>query len=109
MYTTSEIISLLNVSRPTLYKILGELDFHPKRTSKNGKYLFSKIDLFFLKKYLSSRGINKKLFLNNLYEDVLKMILLYSKQIDPQNGEKFFNEFFKSYKKDIILNKTTLN
>jgi len=109
MYTTKKLLEILQISRPTLYKVLKELNFEPKRTSKNGKYIFSDNDVILLKNYSSNRNIGKKMFLFNVYDDVLEVLLSYSKKIDPENGEDIYNNFFKSYKKGMILNHTKLN
>ena len=109
MYSTKEVLSILKVSRPTLYKMVKETNLQPKKTSEKGKYLFNETDIILLKIYLKTNKISRKMFLYDLYDDVLKILLLYSKQYDPSNGEKLFNEFFKSYKKGIVLNMGKLN
>jgi len=108
-YNTNEVLKILKISRPTLYKIIKKTNFHPRRTSERGRYVFTMTDVILFKTYLKTYKFSKNMFLYDLYDDIMKILLIYSKQFDQEEGEKIFNNFFKSYKKGIVLNKGKLN
>jgi len=108
MYTTGDVCKILNVSRPTLYKLCKERSVHPKKTS--GNFRFSETDL---KKILQENGKDLR-DVEERFLDLVKDTWLIMRQMAKEvwgvnEGEKKLVDFLQKNKDDLfILNVSSL-
>lgn len=106
LYTTGQVTKILNVSKPTLYKICKNKGIKPQRTT-GGNYRFSDLDL---KKILDSDEINldiEQKFVKTV-NDIWFMLKGLAEEIwGIEKGEKKLRRILEKHKDNIfILNMT---
>ena len=101
MYTTGEATRLLNVSRPTLYKLCKDKGIEPNKTA-GGNYRFTEIQIKkLLNQNLDTRNIEEKFV--NAVNDVWIIFKKLAEDIWGLEGEKKLIEILEKNKQDIFL------
>lgn len=100
MFTTKTTLKLLNISKPTLYKLLKQKGIKPKTVGKH--YRYSEDDI---KKLLTSQGIDTRDIETkfvNLVNDIWNMLVEFSNQI-WNDGEEKLKEIMINNKENIFI------
>ena len=103
-YTTGQITKILNISKPTLYKLCKEKNINPRKTA-GGNYRFSEIDLRQLLGESEVKNIEQSFV--KVVNDVWLILKNMAEEIWGVEGEKRLIEILKKNKDNIfILNKS---
>ena len=102
MYTTGETTRLLNISRPTLYKLCKVKGIKPKKTV-GGNYRFSDNDIRrLINKTIDENDIEEKFV--NAVNDVWMIFKGFAEEIwGLEKGETRLKEILRNNKEDIFI------
>ena len=107
-YNTGKVCKILQVSRPTLYKLCKERNVKPKKTS-GGNYRFTELDLKRLMgdEKIDDRNIEEKFV--ELVNDNWLLMKQFAEEIwGIESGQKKLKRILEKNKNDIfILNIST--
>lgn len=103
MLTTGQVVKLLNISRPTLYKLCKKKGIQPKKTA-GGNYRYSDRDL---KQLVNQEGIDTR-NIEIKFVDAVNDIWIILKKLSQEvwgleNGEKKLIEILQKNKEDIFI------
>lgn len=102
--STKEVLKLLKISKPTLYKLCKQKGIKPKTVG--GHYRYTDTDL---KKILTSQGIDTRNIESkfvDLVNDIWLTLVEFSNQI-WDNGEEKLKEILIKNKSDIFIMNVT--
>ena len=102
MYSTGQVVDILNISRPTLYKLCKNKGLIPKKTA-GGNYRFTQDDLRILMgNKVDDRNIEDKFV--NAVNDVWLIMKKFAEDIwGIEKGEKKLIELLQNNRKDIFI------
>jgi len=101
-YTTGQVIKLLNISKPTLYKICKSKKINPQRTT-GGNYRFSEYDL---KQLLNENvdSINIEQYFVKTVNDIWLILKKLAEEIwGLKDGEEKLKEILKKNQNEIFI------
>lgn len=103
-YTSKDVLEILKISKPTLYKLCKQKNIKPKTIS--GHFRFSDEDLSILVSDNKKEYDDKKEF-EGLVEEIMFVLNKFSKKIYGIKGEDILKTMIlKTRMKKFILNKT---
>lgn len=106
MYSTKDVIDILKISKPTLYKLCKSKCIKPKTIGRH--YRYTDVDL---RRLLSDEGIDTRdieVKFENLVNNIWFMLVQYSKQLYGKDAENKLKEIIAGQKERIFfMNKTT--
>lgn len=108
VYTTNQVLKILNISKPTLYKLIKQHKLTPVKTSSKGHYRFTDSDLFLLQ-----NSCNPPKEINILTARIIHVIgsFLSDRYSEEEVKEMLSKSFLRAINdySNSTLNETTLN
>jgi excisionase family DNA binding protein len=105
MYSTKDVLKLLKISKPTLYKLCKKKGIRPKTVG--GHYRYSETDL---KKLLTSQGIDTRDIESKFVElvnDVWFVLVQFSNQLWDEGEDKLREILLKNKSNIFLMNIST--
>lgn len=100
MYSTKDVLELLSISKPTLYKLCKKKGVAPKKICNH--YRFSDLDIIKLtNQSLDTR--DKRIKFECLVNDILNLLSQFSKQLYGKQGETKLHEILLRQKNSVFV------